>query len=145
MEVNRLLIREYRAEDRTVLAHIYQQSRVKTFYWLDISAYGFEDFDRDTKEEKILVALLNGEVAGFLSIWMPDNFIHHLYIHPGFVNKGIGKALLNVAIKLFDSPLRLKCLERNENAIAFYLSQGWIVQGEGVDANGAYLELTNPT
>ena len=136
-----LIIREYLRSDYPALSSIYLQSRTKTFYWLETSVYAPEDFDSDTNGEKILVATLDGQACGFVSIWMPDNFIHHLYVHPHWVNKGIGKALLNAAMALFDAPLKLKCLEKNVNALAFYTSQGWVVKKEGQDEDGIYLEL----
>ncbi|TFF40895.1 GNAT family N-acetyltransferase [Mucilaginibacter psychrotolerans] len=142
MEVN-LTIRNYQPCDHDALAQIYLQSRIRTFYWLDTTPYALADFNADTLGETLIVALVGHEPVGFLSIWEPDNFIHHLYVHPQHVGKGIGKALLNKAALLFDAPLKLKCLKQNEHALAFYQSQGWAAFGGGEDINGAYLELTN--
>ena len=144
MEVD-VTIRNYQPSDHDALAGIYLQSRIQTFYWLDTTAYSLADFDADTLGETIIVALFGHEPVGFLSVWEPDSFIHHLYIHPRYVGKGIGKALLNMAASLFDVPLKLKCLKQNEHALVFYKSQGWMIIGQGEDENGVYLELNGPT
>lgn len=143
MEVNHIHIRNYRPEDHNALALIYLQSRVKTFYWLNAREYTLADFDTHTEGEKILVAEQGGEPVGFVAIWEPDNFIHHLYIRPDVVRKGAGKALLNAAAAIIDAPLKLKCLLKNENALAFYQSQNWVITGDGTDANGPYFEMAS--
>lgn len=144
MEIS-IAIRDYLPADHDALAGLYLQSRIETFHWLDTKAYSLTDFDTDTLDEKIIVSFVDDEPAGFLSVWEPDSFIHHLYVHPRHVGKGIGKSLLNMAASLFDVALKLKCLKQNEHALAFYKSQGWAIRGEGEDENGVYLELNGPT
>jgi GNAT superfamily N-acetyltransferase len=143
VEVNALHICEYQESDHSALAVIYLQSRTKTFHWLNTDAYKPEDFDADTDGERVLVALLKDEPVGFIAIWEPDSFIHHLYVDPRWVDKGIGKALLINTLTLFDTPLTLKCLKRNEKALSFYHSRGWIITGEGEDDGGVYFELAS--
>ena len=133
-----MLVRPYTDGDHAALSKLYLASRVQTFYWLDTSAYKAEDFDRDTLGEKVLVAEEEGEIMGFISLWVPDNFIHHLYVDPGCVNQGVGKLLLQAACAGFDLPLKLKCLEKNINACNFYLSQGWRILYKQADAGGDY-------
>jgi len=86
----------------------------------------------------ILVAEDNDLLTGFISMWMPDNFIHHLFVHPDFMKKGIGRALLNAGLALTDGPATLKCLKRNNNALDFYKAQGWVIEEEGSDDSGDY-------
>lgn len=133
-----LKIREFKEEDRHTLSDIYLISRLNTFTWFDTSAYKTDDFDNHTKDEYILVADYDGAVIGFISCWLPDNFIHHLFIHPAYTKHGVGKALLNAAIVNLGKPVTLKCLVRNENAIAFYRSQGWRVEERGEGKPGDY-------
>jgi GNAT superfamily N-acetyltransferase len=134
-----MLVREFMEADRDRLHRIYLDSRRATFHWLDTSAYKLEDFDTDTQGEKLLVAVNDkDEALGFVSIWVPDNFIHNLFIIPGLERQGIGMALLNAATDLFDLPLTLKCMERNHNAINFYKANGWRIKGKGSDENGDY-------
>lgn len=113
------------------VGQLYLESRVATFTWLDTMTYELSDFERDTEGEEVWVAVESNEVVGFISIWKPDCFIHHLFVSPEDLKKGIGLKLLNF-VKQRYSNLSLKCLTQNTNAVAFYLSQGFKVE-ETVD------------
>lgn len=52
------------------------------------------DFDRDTIEEQIIVAVENDHVLGFTSLYVPNRFIHNLFVHPDAAGKGVGDQLL---------------------------------------------------
>lgn len=132
------MISEFQEADRPFLRDIYLQCRTETFHWLDASAYQPEDFDRDTKGELILVAEQDGVVLGFIAAWVPNNFIHHLYIHPDAVRKGWGRQLLSACEARLDKPIRLKCLEKNQAGLAFYLAQGWIEEFKDGDGSGTF-------
>jgi len=139
-----MLVRECTEADRESLSVIYLESRINAFTWLDNSAFKAVDFDRDTADEKILVAEdEQGNLLGFVSIWMHDNFIHHLYVSPQTLRNGVGKALLTAATDLFVLPARLKCMKANRNALDFYASQGWRIESEAVDDHGAYYNMIN--
>jgi len=123
------------------LRKLYLIVRQKTFTWARSNSFSENDFDEDTKGEKVLVATEKNTTIGFISIWEPENFIHHLYILPNYQNMGIGKKLINTAILELDIPLRLKCLEQNIRALEFYIKNGWVVKDEGIDSLGKYLLL----
>ncbi|QEC77945.1 GNAT family N-acetyltransferase [Mucilaginibacter ginsenosidivorax] len=135
-------VRYFKEEDCHSLRDIYLVSRKQTFNWFDTSGYSLDDFDRDTEGEKILVADYEGAVIGFISLWLPDNFIHHLFVHPAYSKKGVGKMLLNAAVTMLHKPVTLKCLTRNENALAFYRSQGWQIQERGEGKPGDYFLMS---
>lgn len=61
-------------------------------------------------------------VVGFVTI--EEGWIEHLYIHPKFQNKGIGKSLLDTAKKLPPGGLQLWVFEDNVRAIKFYEREG---------------------
>ncbi len=84
------------------------------------------DFERDTEGEDIWVASKSNEILGFISIWEPANFIHHLFVSPSNLRSGVGLKLLDFAKQRY-SNLSLKCLTRNSNAIGFYRSQGFTI------------------
>lgn len=134
-------IRAFNENDREALRDIFLRSRIAAFHWLDTSAYTLNDFDEATLGEKIWVAENENVTVGFISAWLPDNFIHHLFVHPGFVNKGFGKGLLNACLAHLARPVTLKCLERNQKAITFYQLQGWEIESKDVDVTGAYFLL----
>jgi GNAT superfamily N-acetyltransferase len=134
-------IREFLKTDRAVLQDIFLQSRVVAFNWLDTSLYQLTDFDEATAGEKILVAEYCGVVRGFASIWMADNFIHHLYVNPLFMNRGIGSSLLNEAIKTVPARPTLKCMAKNYIALKFYESHGWCRVSEDLNPDSSYYLL----
>lgn len=56
---------------------------------------------------------------GFASIYLQDNFLHHLFVAPSVQNQGVGSTLLASAEKLFNDTGYLKCLSENKTALAF--------------------------
>ncbi|KUJ62981.1 hypothetical protein AR687_06195 [Flavobacteriaceae bacterium CRH] len=135
-----LQIFEKRKDHIADLQRIYLEIRRKTFYWLEDSKdYHLSDFERDTEGEFVLVAVYNDKVAGFISLWMSGNFIHHLYIDEIYQGKNIGTKLLDEAIKIMLSPITLKCLAKNTNAVKFYESKGFSVKEKGTSNHGEYI------
>ncbi|ELB2122198.1 TPA: GNAT family N-acetyltransferase [Vibrio parahaemolyticus] len=126
MEIIRFQSHHYEAT-----ARIYFESRVATFSFMDTSGYSLADFAKDTGGEEIWVAVEQGIIVGFISIWKPENFIHHLFVCPKNLKRGIGFKLLSHAKELSNS-LSLKSLVQNTNATDFYISQGFKIQ-ETVD------------
>ncbi|MFH6999533.1 GNAT family N-acetyltransferase [Flavobacterium sp. FlaQc-57] len=128
-----------RKSDFEPLRNLYFKVRRGTFLWLDPSEFQLKDFDRDTKGELILVAHLNDIPVGFISIWMRDHFIHHLYIDQQHQGKNIGTQLLKAAIAKTQLPITLKCLENNLKAVDFYLKKGFIAIERGQSDHGGYI------
>lgn len=130
--------------DYDILRTLFLQERRSTFYWLDPSVFQLKDFDSLTKGEIILVARIDKTVVGFISIWMKNRFIHHLYVDQDYQSKGIGSALLQAAIQKTDFPITLKCLENNTKAVIFYQQKGFTIKERGLSEHGPYIlfELT---
>ncbi|MFT3795727.1 GNAT family N-acetyltransferase [Flavobacterium sp.] len=124
--------------DRQALRQLFLETRQSTFHWLDTSGYGLLDFDEQTHGERIFVAKVGNQVAGFVSLWMPDNFIHHLFVDQRFQRQQIGLRLLEVALRELHVPIALKCLEQNSAALAFYGKHGFVTQSQGTSAEGSY-------
>lgn len=70
---------------------------------------------------------------------MADNFIHHLYIDENYQHQNIGSIVLDEAIKIMNSPVKLKCLVKNEKAVKFYEKKGFIALEKGVSNHGEYI------
>jgi GNAT superfamily N-acetyltransferase len=121
------------------LRNIFLKERQTTFSWVDSATFHLQDFDTETDGEYILVATLDDITIGFISIWMPDNFIHHLYVDQKYHGKGIGTQLLNTALKKTNFPVTLKCLEKNTNAVSFYKSKGFVQKEKGESEQGTYI------
>lgn len=98
-------------------------------------------FQEATDGEQIYAALLEGSLAGFASVWEPDRFIHFLFVSPAFRHKKIGSALVKKLAEIYGLPLTLKCLLKNEDAMAFYRATGWEKIGDGISEDGAYALL----
>lgn len=62
-------------------------------------------------------------IVGFVAI--NCNFIALLYIDPDYQNQGIGKQLLNLALRLIGSPTYTIVMAGNQRAIAFYQKAGF--------------------
>ena len=118
-------IREMTTQDKPRLRQLYLESRLETFYWDDPELMHIEDFDRDTEDEFIFVAESQQKIIGFISLYVPDNFIHCLFVDSGFKGQGAGHLLLEKAKQQLQRPLKLKCLSRNTPALAFYEKEGW--------------------
>jgi ribosomal protein S18 acetylase RimI-like enzyme len=128
--------------DQAALADLYLRSRRAAFTWRDPEDFQLDDFTRDTEGELIhLTESPDGTILGFLSLWEPDKFIHHLFIAPGHLRQGIGQALLADLHQRLPGPFRLKCLTANIPALAFYRSRCWIEIDKGSSEDGDYLLL----
>ncbi|KFF05474.1 N-acetyltransferase [Flavobacterium reichenbachii] len=127
------------------LKKIFLQERRRTFTWVDQSKFKLIDFERETKGESILTAVENDIIIGFISVWMPNNFIHHLYVAEKHQGNGVGTQLLNAVINKIGFPITLKCLENNTQAVHFYTKKGFKQKERGLSGNGGYIlfELTD--
>jgi GNAT superfamily N-acetyltransferase len=138
------IIIESRDADLPHLRELFLNERRRTFTEQDISEFELDDFDKQTQGEYILTALVNNIPVGFISIWMPNNFIHHLYVDVKHQGQNLGTELLKAAILKTSFPITLKCLVHNIKAIEFYTKKGFIEKSRGNSSNGTYilLELT---
>jgi GNAT superfamily N-acetyltransferase len=138
------IIRESRDSDLPHLRELFLNERRRTFTEQDLSEFELDDFDKQTQGEYILTALVNNIPVGFISIWMPNNFIHHLYVDVKHQGKNLGTELLKAAILKTSFPITLKCLTSNIKAVEFYGKKGFIEKSRGNSSNGIYIlfELT---
>lgn len=137
---------ERRKDDCPELRNLFLKVRQATFLWTDSSTFSLMDFDKATQGEYILVALSDDKLIGFISVWLTDHFIHHLYVDESYHNCGVGTKLLNKVIEEIGLPLGLKCLEVNQKALEFYKRKGFVEKEKGISEDGAYIyvELQHP-
>ena len=133
-----IYIRRTIETDMEELRSIYLEVRKNEFNWVDNTFATLLDFDSCTNGETIFTAVVNNKIAGFISIWEPDKFIHNLFVAKDFRNMGLGKALLNAAVKKCGVPLTLKCVKDNTKSVDFYLANGWSIEKEEDDGCGTY-------
>jgi len=130
---------EYEAKHLNQLKKIYLETRQMTFDWMNAATFSLDDFETDTKGEQLWVAEEADSVIGFIAIWKPDNFIHHLYVAEKHQQKRVGSELLAFILEKTERPVALKCLECNKHAIRFYNKHGFIEKERGMATDGAYI------
>lgn len=118
--------REMKKEDLPRLREIFLKVRTAAFAWDKTETYKLEDFDKQTIDEEVLLIEEEGEILGFVSIYVPDSFIHHLFVDTTKSRKGIGSQLIAEALNRIELPATLKCVTENEKALAFYAKEGWV-------------------
>lgn len=134
-----LLIRPAHPSDMEALAHLFLHARRAAFPWVDPALFQLTDFAPQTQGETIWVAALaEGPVVGFISVWQPTCFVHHLFVAPSYQGQGIGQQLLASLTSWLPLPYTLKCLTRNTRALAFYQKNGWRQVGSGGQGDDAY-------
>ena len=134
-----VVVEEAKNVNLPLLRTIFLKERQRTFTEQNTSEFKLEDFDKQTQGEYILSALIDDIPVGFISIWMPNNFIHHLYVDNAYQGKNIGTQLLKAAIQKTAFPITLKCLVSNTKAINFYLRKGFVEKSRGQSGNGTYI------
>ena len=130
---------ERRDKDLDALSNLFLNERQNTFSWADTSHFKLSDFEKETEGEYILVALVDDTLIGFISVWIPDNFVHHLYVDKKYHNLNIGTKLLQAVIRKVNLPIRLKCEENNTKAIHFYKQKGFTEKERGQSETGTYI------
>ena len=131
-------VRPFVEGDRLALETIYRDCRLEAA-WLPRAVRERSNFTRDTEGEAVLVAIgSTGEPEGFISVWEPDSFIHHLYVRSSARGKGVGETLLDSLNGRIPKPWRLKCLRANAEAFGFYLKRGWTEVSSGSSEDGPF-------
>jgi ribosomal protein S18 acetylase RimI-like enzyme len=80
-------------------------------------------------QQEVWVAEIDGEVAGFAAIH--EGWLAHLYIAPAHQGKGLGSALLDLAMTRNPGGLQLYAFQRNERARRFYEQRGFVAEWFG--------------
>jgi putative acetyltransferase len=116
---------------------IFNRARTHSLSWLP--RIHTDDEDRWFVRHKMLVddevtlAIRDGQPVGFCALSV--DMIDHLYIDPCAHRLGIGKHFVDRAKVVRPDGFTLYCFTQNENAAAFYCSQGLTVVEEG-DGSG---------
>ena len=132
-----ILVLEAKQTNYEELRDIFFTVRRDTFHWIDPKELKLSDFDESTKDELILAAFIKNKIVGFVSIWVPDKFIHNLFVLQDFQE----------AIKKVGLPLTLKCVKSNTKAFNYYKSHNWKIEKEEMGSEGLYylMKYSNPS
>jgi ribosomal protein S18 acetylase RimI-like enzyme len=129
-------IRDYRSEDFDPITIVWRISRERSLpEFQRVKGHFFyedQDYFRNhiLKENQVFVVEGDGKPVAFMAI--RDDFIDHLYVHPDYQGRGIGKALLEHARQRSPEHLWLYTLQINGNARAFYERNGFVAEKFGV-------------
>lgn len=138
-ELNKIKIIECRVKDVDALRTLFLKVRQTTFSWAKNTQFNLSDFEKETEGEYILIALIDNLLIGFVSVWVADNFIHHLYVDERYRNQNVGTQLLKAVINKVNLPLSLKCEENNTKAMSFYRKKGFVEKEIGESEIGTYI------
>ncbi|MGI4982466.1 MAG: GNAT family N-acetyltransferase [Janthinobacterium lividum] len=139
MPLTSLVVRDAGAADRPALEQIFLTGRRQMGMQ---GVLTLAQFGEQTRGERVLVAEETPATPlGFVSVFMADHFIHHLYVAPGHRRRGVGLALLRALPGWQRVRYRLKCLSLNTSAQTFYTSCGFLPIASGSSENGDYLLL----
>lgn len=134
----RITVAQMQEADRPALRRLYAEARRSLLRADEAAAPAADGFDGATEGELVLVARRDGRVAGFVSAWLPDHFIHLLFVAPDALRRGVGSALLSACLDRIGRPATLKCLQANTDALAFYRRHGWEIVAPGRAEDGPY-------
>ena len=127
--------------DWAAIEKLYREA-VNGAAWLPPEARLRTDFATVSQGERVYVIKeCAAEPAGFVSVYEPESFIHHLFVAPQFQRQGLASSLLASLHKWLPLPWRLKCVRANTDARSFYVAKGWQEAGAGEGEDGGYLVL----
>jgi GNAT superfamily N-acetyltransferase len=138
------VIRPYRDDDAGPCARVFERAWNAGHPYAP-RAIGVPEFLVAIRNRTILVALgHDGQVAGFAGVYLPDSFVHHLYVDPDWSGRGLGRTLLARALALAGGDATLKCQVGNARALRFYAREGWTQDEHGESDGQAWVRLRSP-
>ncbi len=136
-----LILRPAGPEDRPACEQIYASVRELVHPGQPSTTLSSRDFEAATRGEDLWIAQSGASIRGWVAIYRPARFIHHLYVDPDHLRQGVGRALLSLALARCGGRAELKCDEANRRAQAFYLALGWRPVGWGWAPNGPWIRF----
>jgi len=129
-------IRKYKNEDFDAVTILWRISREMSMpeFQRTKGHFFYEDQwyfqEKILKENKVWVVEDDGYPVAFLA--MKDEFIDHLYVHPDFWRRGIGRLLLQFARERQPDHIWLYTMQVNKIARTFYEKNGFVAEKFGV-------------
>ena len=133
---NSFLIRDYRSEDFDAVTILWRVSREKSLPEFQRAKghffYEDQDYFRDhiLRQNQVFVVENDHRPVAFMA--MREDFIDHLYVHPDHQQRGVGKALLDLARQRSPEHVWLYTLQINTQARAFYEKNGFVAEKFGM-------------
>jgi len=127
-----VIFREANQHDADEIAYVYLASRR---HFLPYAKIPYTDAqlriwiaETVIPKSNTIVAVKDEQIIGMMSMKNGDtlSWIDHLYIHPEFVNDGLGSRFIEKALTALKPPIRLVTFQENEGARRFYERHGFI-------------------
>ena len=133
-----------RPEELGSCADLYVRVLRETFTWVPPERHRRDDFIHAARDEDIYVAVEDGVILGIAAFYLPQNFLHSLYVERR--GKGVGKALLDHVAALAHGPVSLKVQAPNRRAQQFYAREGFacVERGRDPGSDVSWLRLVRP-
>ena len=139
-KIKKYLFHDLTKRELEELVLLYNRIRQETSTWLDKEEVTIESFSDQVEVETIYIAYKDENMIGFLTFYVPDNFIHLFFVDATIQGSGIGSKLLTEIFSDFDGEeISLKCLIHNQSAISFYEHKGFnIIETHNLGKNEGY-------
>lgn len=128
---------KYEAKHKNEILKIWEESVLVTHKFLSIEDFKFYKsflLDFDFSSLSTFCVEINSKIIGFLAVH--ENKLEMLFIHPDYFGSGLGKKLMQFAIKELHVR-ELDVNEQNKKAVDFYLSFGFRIKSRSAkDAFG---------
>ena len=120
-------IRPYKSADWPRLCEIHDESRLHELS-LTVGIDAFLTLEQTAENEglfndKLFVAEIDNVVQGFVAY--SDEELAWLYVDPTCYRKGVGRALVQQAVRNSSPAMEIEVLEGNTPALQLYLSEGF--------------------
>lgn len=139
-KIKKYLFHDLTKNEIEELVSLYNQIRQETPTWLDKDQVTIASFSDQIEVETIYIAYEDEKMIGFLTFYVPDNFIHLFFVNHKTQGSGIGSKLLSEIFSDFaGEEISLKCLIHNKSAVSFYEHKGFnIIETHDLDDNEGY-------
>ena len=135
------IIRRAVPDEIEVCARLYVDIGEAEFHWRPAGFFQVAEFLGYAEAEELWVAETDGAIAGFLSYFAPEHFLHSLYIRRGARGQGVGAALIAHVRAHYGALHSLKVEVPNEGARRFYERLGYAEIGSGATEGVGWIEL----
>lgn len=132
-------LRPATAADLGDRAALFGRIRREIFTWDPAGASSPAEFADIFAGEDQILAWAGPRLAGFVSVFRADSFVHGLYVLPEWQGRGIGRRLLAAGLAGMTGAARLKCNLGNLQARRFYEHQGWREVARGGSRPGDWI------
>lgn len=91
------------------------------------------------QQQEVYVAVEEGRLVGLIGLYR--DWVHGLFVLPDFQGRGIGRRLLET-LKQLRPQLWLQVYGKNQQALAFYLREGFQIRRRSLDGDSDEVKLT---